>query len=174
MTKEQRDKAVELCKAKSSKRAVKVATTLGSNPPLSVVSDKVDKLARAVKQLETSTEDSGLVDYHKKSGPSRDRSRSGSSSRSCGSNQSGAHSSRRKHWQSGHLGSRLNSQRGTQPRGVSVETDACQLDPGLGSHRSVRRVRTVCLPRTIGSTRSRCNVLRVELDSHADTLSESP
>ena len=33
----------------------------------------------------------------------------------------------------------------------------------------MRSVRTICLPRAIGSTRSRCNVLRVELDSHADT-----
>ena len=96
MTKEQRDKAVELRKAKGSRRAAKAATTSGSNPPLSAVSDKVDKLARAVKRLETSTEDSGSADRNSKSRPSRGRSRSGSSSRSRGSNQSGAHSGRRK------------------------------------------------------------------------------
>ena len=33
MTKEQRDKAVELRKAKSSRQVAKAATTSGSNPP---------------------------------------------------------------------------------------------------------------------------------------------
>ena len=67
MTKEQRDKAVELRKAKSSRRAAKAATTSGSNPPLSAVSDKVDKLTRAVKRLKTSMEDSRSVDRSTKS-----------------------------------------------------------------------------------------------------------
>ncbi len=52
---------------------------------------------------------------------------------------------------------------------VSIVGNASQVDPGQESHQSVRSVRTFCLPRAIGSTHSRCNILRVELDSHADT-----
>ncbi len=70
MTKEQRDKAAEIRKAKSSLRAAKAAMTSGSNPPLSAVSDKVDKLTRAVKRLETFTEDSRSVDHNTMSQPS--------------------------------------------------------------------------------------------------------
>ena len=55
-----------------------------------------------------------------------------------------------------------------QPGGVSVEGDASQLDPGRGSHQSVHCVRTISLPHAIGSTRSRCSVLKVEFDSHTD------
>ena len=45
------------------------------------------------------------------------------------------------------------------------------LSPGLGAHRYVSTVRTFNLSRAVGSTRthSRNNVLRVELDSHAET-----
>ena len=117
MTKEQRDKAVEFHKAKSSRRAAKAATTSGSNSPCL---RKIDKLTRAVKRLEMSTEDSRSADCNTKSQLSRDRSRSGSSSRLLGSNQSGVHSGHSKCRQSGHLGSRLDSQRGMQPGGRFV------------------------------------------------------
>ena len=97
MTKEQRDKAVVLHQAKSSQRVAKAATTSGSTVPISEVSDKIDKLARAVKSLDTkSAGRSRSKDHPSSSHRSYDRSRSGSSSQSCGSNQSGAHSGRRK------------------------------------------------------------------------------
>ena len=54
MTKEQRDKTVELRKTKSSQCAVKAAMTLGLNPPLSTVEDKLEKLARAMKSIKSS------------------------------------------------------------------------------------------------------------------------
>ncbi len=53
MTKEQRDKAVALRQAKSSQRAAKAAMTLGLTVHISKVSDKIDKLARAVNSLDT-------------------------------------------------------------------------------------------------------------------------
>ena len=54
MTKEQRDKAMEHCKAKSSQCAVKTATTLGPSAPLSEMEDTFEKLTRAVKSIESS------------------------------------------------------------------------------------------------------------------------
>ena len=47
--------------------------------------------------------------------------------------------------------------------------DACQLISGSEGHHEVCVVRMLDLSRAVGSTRSRSNVLRVELDSHADT-----
>ena len=38
---------------------------------------------------------------------------------------------------------------GRTREGVVLQGDASQLDPGLGSHRSVRSVRTICLPRAM-------------------------
>jgi hypothetical protein len=63
----------------------------------------------------------------------------------------------------------LDSLCGTQSRGTGLLFDACQLIPVLGAHRHVCSVRTIDLSRAVGSTRSRSNILRVELDSHADT-----
>ena len=57
MTKEQRDRAVALHQAKSSQREVKVDTTSGSTVPISEVSNKIDKLARTVKSLNTKSAD---------------------------------------------------------------------------------------------------------------------
>ena len=56
-----------------------------------------------------------------------------------------------------------------QSEGTYVIEDACQLVSGLESHHEVCVVRMLDLSRAVGSTRSRLNVLRVELDSHADT-----
>ena len=50
--------------------------------------------------------------------------------------------------------------------------DACQYSPGIGIHQLVCMVRTLNLSRMISSTHSQNNVLRVELDSHADTCIE--
>ena len=47
--------------------------------------------------------------------------------------------------------------------------DACQHSQQLGAHRYVSTVRTFKMSRAVGSTRSPNNVLRVELDAHADT-----
>ncbi len=81
MTKEQRDKAVVLCQAKSSQLAAKAATTLGSTVPISKVLDKIDKLAHEVKSLNTkSMECSQPKDRPSGSHQSDDRSQLGSSS----------------------------------------------------------------------------------------------
>ena len=47
--------------------------------------------------------------------------------------------------------------------------DACKHSLGLGAHQYVSTVRTYNLSWAVGSTRSHNNVLRVELDSLADT-----
>ena len=57
MTKEQRDRAVALCHAKSSQQAAKATTTSGLTVPISKVSDKIDKLAHTVKSLNTKSAD---------------------------------------------------------------------------------------------------------------------
>ena len=53
--------------------------------------------------------------------------------------------------------------------GTCENVDACQFVSGLESHREVCVVRMLDLSHAVGSTRSRLNILRVELDSHADT-----
>ena len=54
MSKEQRDKVVELCKAKSSGRAVKAATTTtAGHVPMDVL-DQLHMLTRAVQSLDSS------------------------------------------------------------------------------------------------------------------------
>jgi len=58
---------------------------------------------------------------------------------------------------------------GTQSKGTCENIDACQFVSGSESRREVCVVRMLDLSRAVGSTRSRLNVLRVELDSHADT-----
>ena len=58
---------------------------------------------------------------------------------------------------------------GTQSEGTCDVFDACRLTPTVEVHRGVRVVRLIDLSRTVGSTRSRLNSLRVELDSQADT-----
>ena len=58
---------------------------------------------------------------------------------------------------------------GMQSEGTDDVVDACQLSSALEAHRDVRVVWLIDLSRSIGSTRSRLNSLRVELDSHADT-----
>ncbi len=64
MTKEQRDKAVALHQAKSFQRAAKVATTLGLTVPISKVLDKIDKLAHAVKSLDTKSAEHSQPKVH--------------------------------------------------------------------------------------------------------------
>ena len=56
-----------------------------------------------------------------------------------------------------------------QSEGTCVVEDACQFLSGLEDHRVVRIVRMLDFSHAVGSTRSRLNTLRVELDSHADT-----
>ena len=56
-----------------------------------------------------------------------------------------------------------------QSEGTCVVKDACQLHSALEDHREVCVVHMLDLSRAAGSTRSRLNTLRVELDSHADT-----
>ncbi len=53
--------------------------------------------------------------------------------------------------------------------GIGEIVDACQLVSRPETHREVCVVRMLDLSRVVGSTHSRLNVLRVELDSHADT-----
>ena len=50
-----------------------------------------------------------------------------------------------------------------------VVYDACQQNPGWGSHQHMCSIRTVNLSCTISIARSQHNALKVELDSHADT-----
>ena len=54
MSKEQKDKVVELRKAKSSGRAVKAATTTTAGPVPMDVSDQLQTLTRAVQSLDSS------------------------------------------------------------------------------------------------------------------------
>ena len=56
-----------------------------------------------------------------------------------------------------------------QSRRTCVVDDACQSVSDLECHHEVCVVRMVDFSCAIGSTRSRNNNLRVELDSHADT-----
>jgi hypothetical protein len=53
--------------------------------------------------------------------------------------------------------------------GTCEYVDACQLISASESHHEVCVVRMLDLSRAIGSTRSRLNILRIELESHADT-----
>ena len=53
--------------------------------------------------------------------------------------------------------------------GTCENVDACQFISGTESHHEVCVVRMLDLSRAVDSTRSRLNILRVELDSHADT-----
>ena len=55
-----------------------------------------------------------------------------------------------------------------QSAGTCVK-DACQPVSATESHREVCVVHMLDLSRAVGSTRSRLDTLRVELDSHADT-----
>jgi hypothetical protein len=98
MSKEQKEKVVELCKVKSTGRAVKAATTATAGTVLMDVSDQLQILTRAVKSLDSSR-DSGCqsADCPASSHRRGDRSRSRSSSRSHGSHQSGAHAGCRRH-----------------------------------------------------------------------------
>ena len=118
MTKEQRDRAKVLCQAKSSQQVAKATTTSGSTVPISKVLDKIDKLAHAVKSLDTKSADhSQSMDRTSSSHHCENCSQLGSSSHLHGSNQYGVHSGCHKHWRSRHLGSGLNSLEGMQPRG---------------------------------------------------------
>jgi len=67
------------------------------------------------------------------------------------------------------IGEGLDSLCGTQSGGTGVLFDARQHSPVLGAYQYVSTVWTLNLSCAIGSTRSRNNVLTVELDSHADT-----
>ena len=96
MSKEQRDKVVELRKAKNPGRAVKAAATTTAGPVPMDVSDQLQTLTRAVQSLDSSR-DGGRrsADRHASSRRRGERSRSRSSSRSHGSHQSRAHAGRR-------------------------------------------------------------------------------
>ena len=61
---------------------------------------------------------------------------------------------------------------GMQSRGTSVVYNARQLSSERECHHEVCVMRMVDFSHAIGSTRSRTNSLRVELDSHADTCVE--
>ena len=97
MSKEQKEKVVELCKAKSAGHAVKAATTATAGTVPMDVSDQLQTLTRAVKFLDSSR-DSGRrsVDRNASSCRRGECSRSRSSSRLHGSHQSGAHAGRRR------------------------------------------------------------------------------
>ena len=56
-----------------------------------------------------------------------------------------------------------------QYEGTCVIEDACQLVSALEGHHEACVVRMLDLSPAVGSTRSHVNILRVELDSHADT-----
>jgi hypothetical protein len=96
MSKEQRDKAVELRKVKSPGRAMKAATTTTAGPIPMDVSDQLQMLTHVVQSLDSSR-DGGRrsADRHTSSCRCGERSRSRSSSRSHGSYQSRAHAGRR-------------------------------------------------------------------------------
>jgi hypothetical protein len=98
MSKEQKDKVVELRKAKSSGHAVKAATTATTGTVPMDMSDQLQMLTRAVQSLDSSR-DGGRrsTDRHASSCRCGDCSRSRSSSRSHGSHQTGVHAGRRKH-----------------------------------------------------------------------------
>jgi hypothetical protein len=96
MSKEQRDKVVELRKAKGTGRAVHAATTTNAGPVPMDVSDQLQTLTRAVQSLDSSRDDGRRSTDRQPSSRRRgDGSRSGSSSRSHGFHQSGAHARRR-------------------------------------------------------------------------------
>jgi hypothetical protein len=98
MSKEQKDKVVELCKAKSSGRTVKATSMTTSGTILTDNSDQLQTLTRAVQSLDSSR-DGGRwsTDHHASSRQRGDRFRSRSSIRSHGSHQLGAHAGHRKH-----------------------------------------------------------------------------
>ncbi len=58
---------------------------------------------------------------------------------------------------------------GMQSEGTCDVFDSCQPSSEVEAHCGVRVVRLIDLSCSVGSTRSRLNCLRVELDSHADT-----
>ena len=58
---------------------------------------------------------------------------------------------------------------GTRSTETCVIEDACQFISATEGHCEVCVVSMLDLSRAVGSTRSRLNTLRVELDSHADT-----
>jgi hypothetical protein len=96
MSQEQRDKVVELHKAKSAGRAVKAATmTTAGSVPMDV-SDQLQTLTRAVQSLDSSI-DGGRRSTDRQTSSHRcgERSRSRSSSRLHGSHQSREHAGRR-------------------------------------------------------------------------------
>jgi len=97
LSKEQKDKVVELRKAKCAGRAVKAATTTPAGTVPMDVSDQLQTLTRAVQSLDSSR-DGGRqpTDCHASSRRRGERSRSRGSSRLHGSHQSGAHAGRRK------------------------------------------------------------------------------
>ena len=96
MSKEQREKVVELRKAKSSGHAVKAATTTAAGPVPMDVSDQLQTLTCAVQSLDSSR-DGGRrsADRHSSARRRGERSRSRSSSHSHGSHQVRAHAGRR-------------------------------------------------------------------------------
>jgi hypothetical protein len=98
MTPEQRNRVVELRKAKKQERAVRAVSSATAGPVPMDVSDQLESLTRAVQSLDSS-KDSGRrsSDHHSDSRRRGDVSRSRSSSRSHGSHRSGAHVGRRKH-----------------------------------------------------------------------------
>ena len=95
MTPAQKSEVIRL-RRRPAQRSVQVATTTGTDVPMSDVSDSIVRLTRAVESLETSRDGDGRS-HGSHSGSRRrgDRSRSGSSSRSRRTHQSGAHSGRR-------------------------------------------------------------------------------
>jgi hypothetical protein len=58
---------------------------------------------------------------------------------------------------------------GTQSEGTCAVVDACQFFSTVEAYRGVHVVRLIDLSRSVNSTCSQFNSLRVELDSHADT-----
>jgi hypothetical protein len=92
VSKEQRDKVVELRKAKSAGRAMKATTTTTAGHVPMDVSDQLQTLTRAV-QSRDSSRDGGRrpIDHQTSSRRCGERSRSRSSSHSHGSHQSGGH-----------------------------------------------------------------------------------
>jgi hypothetical protein len=89
MSKEQREKVVELRKTKSTGRAVKAATTSTAGPVPMDVSDQLQTLTRAVHSVDSSR-DGGRRSTDRQTNSRRrgEHSRSRSSSRSHGSHQS--------------------------------------------------------------------------------------
>lgn len=96
MSKSQKERVVELRKAKSAGRAVKATATTTAGTVPTDVSDQLQTLTRAVQSLDSSRDDGRRsADRHSTSRRRDENSRSRSSSHSHGTHRSGAHAGRR-------------------------------------------------------------------------------